>query len=431
MPEEKDKKNKSIIPSGQQGITKYSSDLIRRGLDSIAKIEQKDRGIIPYRRKITPENARQVRQIGQLDVGYRVHDIKFSPDGKLLAVSSESRVYLYNANKLNMVYIFEDDDYGDNFYRAIAFSPDGTILASTGIDTICLWRISDGSFLRKIDIENGFLTLDCFENNIAFSPDGTVLASSVFTVNDDADYSCPFEIHFYRVSDGLRILDRVTDNIRTKCVKNFPGFEKSTSCAERIAFSPDGAILAFSPTFDPISFLSQTRPDRGVVWLWSFPDGCYLRELKGHSRDNEIEYVTFSPDGTILAGVQFATDLDYHHVFSVHRIYLWRVSDGFLLHDINPAEELPVDYPNIPISDFYIRGISINSDGTLLASCGEKYIGTKRISGKNIHLWNISNGFLLCMLGENSSYAITFNPDGTFLASVDTDNVVRFWGLTI
>jgi WD40 repeat protein len=355
MPGEKDEKNKSIVSSGQQSITKYSSSLIRRGLDSIARIEQKDRGVIPYRRKITPENARLVRQIGQLNVGYEVDNIKFSPDGKLLAVALRTRVYLYDANKLEMVRLFEDDDsylFEDNellhlLHRGIAFSPDGIVLATTGFNSIRLWRVSDGSLLREIGIEFGFSgTIFFGKGSIAFSPDGTVLASSVRTVNDatvnvyDAtvfdveDFGGPFEIRFYRVSDGLIILDRVTDNIRTKCVKTFPGFEKSSSSVSNIAFSPDGTILAFSPY--------GLGPDCGV-WLWSFPDGCFLRKLKGRSQGG-IGHIAFSPNGNILAGAQ--------HNYPSDSLCLWRVSDGFLLHDINPAEGLLVDDVDV-LSTFY------------------------------------------------------------------------------
>ena len=410
MPDEKDKKNKSIVSSGQQSITKYSSDLIRRGLDSIAKIEQKDKSVIPYRRKITLENARQVKQVAQLELDYRIDDIKFSPDGKLLAVSTESRVYLYDANNFNMVHIFEADTWGYNFDHTIAFSPDGTILASTGVNTICLWRVSDGSLLREIDIKYGILILDDCRSNIAFSPDGTVLATSVIMFPDVTDskfcdhFEMHFEIHFYRVTDGSIILDRVTNNIRARCVKTFPKFEESSSYVDSIAFSPDGTILAFSPYFDAFP---APKCNYGV-WLWSFPDGYFLRELKGR-RGKGIECVTFNSDGTILAGV----DTYYRDNDIIRIICLWRVSDGFLLHKLSP--EMSVD-------DDFIRGITLNPDGTILAS----------IADNGITLWGITfNGFFLCDFGleENDGCAIVFNPDGTILASGDCNSVIRFWGL--
>jgi hypothetical protein len=69
----------------------------------------------------------------------------------------------------------------------VAFSPNGTLLATGSDDTtIKLWRVSDGAFVRTLAGHTSSV------NSIAFSPDGTllVLGSSDRTVR------------LWRVSDG-------------------------------------------------------------------------------------------------------------------------------------------------------------------------------------------------------------------------------------
>jgi WD40 repeat protein len=141
---------------------------------------------------VDPETA--VRVHSTLD-GQLLHILKgqnmasvsspvFSLDGTMLASiivdnDDDTHLYLWRIIDERLLHTLrvpqrsEDDDHNENAY-CLAFSPDGTVLASGHYDTIRLWRISDGKLLRNMVGQDGIIT------SIAFSPDGTLLASGTF-----------------------------------------------------------------------------------------------------------------------------------------------------------------------------------------------------------------------------------------------------------
>lgn len=110
-----------------------------------------------------------------------VHCVAFSPDGTILAsVDMDGTILLWEVRDGRLLRTL---DRGSPI-KSIAFSPDGTILASGDVNgNVCLWQVRDGELLQKFEPyfldkrdEEGYQYTD-YLDSIAFSPDGTILAS--------------------------------------------------------------------------------------------------------------------------------------------------------------------------------------------------------------------------------------------------------------
>lgn len=148
---------------------------------------------------------------------------------------------------------------GDGHYDAVngvAFSPDGTLLASASFDaSVKLWRVAEGR-LHLLHT----LPADDWVVAAAFSPDGTQLAAGGFAPT----------IEIWDVAGGALL-------------RTLPGHRRAVF---GLAFHPKGEILA------------SASEDRSVR-LWQAGSGHLLSTLRG-PRDF-VNSAAFSPDGKFLA----------------------------------------------------------------------------------------------------------------------------------
>lgn len=182
-----------------------------------------------------------------------VSALAVNPDGTLLASGSnlDGTISLWDAaSGDSQATLTGHTDYMTD----VAFSPDGTVLASASEDgTVRLWNTATGQPIRVLEGHGAPVQA------VAFTPDGTAVASA----GEDG---------------AVRLWNAATGDLQMTLSSDTPVLT--------VAFSADGARLASGGA-------------DGTIRLWEAATGAPQGVLEGHSF--EVWDVTFSPDGTRLA----------------------------------------------------------------------------------------------------------------------------------
>jgi WD40 repeat protein len=296
--------------------------------------------------RIAPYPTRLTRTlIGHEDL---VRGVAFSPDGTLLATTSyDCTVRLWDLATGQPARTLTGHE---DVVRGVAFSPDGTLLATACYDcTVRLWDLATGQTTRALTGH------DRAVRGVAFSPDGTLLA----TASDDRT---------------ARLWDLATG----QTTRTLTGHE---STVDALAFSPDGALLATA------SYDCTAR-------LWDLATGQPARSLTGHEGD--VNEVAFSPDGTLLAT---ASD--------DRTARLWDLATGQTTRTLTGHEDA-------------VRGVAFSPDGAMLATTS---------NDKTTRQWDLATSKCIRVhIGHtNAVVGVAFSPDGTMLATTSSDCTVRLW----
>jgi WD40 repeat protein len=242
--------------------------------------------------------------------------LAWSPDGSSLAAAAGESIHLYETSPLQERLKLTVGVWS----TSLAFSPDGTLLASGNRDGRArLWDASSGTLKLSLPAHKKGV------NSLAFSPDGITLA----TGGNDAvarlwdvllgknlgqliggTFAVP-SIVFRRDGSSLAIVNgaviRLRDVKTTRFVKTFRGDKPFYS----LAISPDGLTLA-------------SGTSAGTVVLWDILSGSQRLTLTDPALNTDslpflVWSVAFSPDGRTLAAAG-----------SDGKIRLWDTTNGEL-----------------------------------------------------------------------------------------------------
>lgn len=166
--------------------------------------------------------------------GGQVHDLAYSPDGKLMALGlSDGTLWLRRASDGELLRRLAGHQ---EKILAVDFSPDGSLLASGSADSnVNIWRIGRTS-QGEIDAQR-ILTLQHLDwvNDLAFSPDGEVLAVASFGAG----------VRLWRMPSGELMPDVLGNN---------------SFRALSLAFSPDGKTLVTGSSWGGIQIWRSVAP---------------------------------------------------------------------------------------------------------------------------------------------------------------------------
>jgi len=211
--------------------------------------------------------------------------LQWSPDGEVLAVASTIGVYLYDSHGQEKQVLgngenFDSVAFSEKYiaakvtwdgvvrvwttegalthslevpfsWGAVAFSPDGTKLVAGGENTIVVWNTNGWRVLQTIEVKHDRV------HTIALSSTDVVAAAT-----------WEGDVFLWNVNTGQQI-------------------GKLSSDATKLAFSPDGALLA-------------SAEYRGQATVWNVR-GAHPEMLQVFPHHHKVFGVAFSPRGDLLA----------------------------------------------------------------------------------------------------------------------------------
>jgi RNA polymerase sigma factor (sigma-70 family) len=369
-----------------------------------------------------------LRAIG--DAGDR--GIAFSPDGRTLAAAG------FHMDKLVGIY---DVQTGKRLQSlaghtewetdALAFSPGGKLLASTGVDKqILVWELATGMLRHRLADQPFRVPA------LAFSPDSATLASGG---GDKA----------------ICLWDAATGRLR----RSLEG-HRDWVCT--LAFSPDGQTIAsgscdwaYHRGRDTAYFPGPDPACESQCKIWSTATGDLRRTI---SRPGRLLSLAFAPDGASLAcgigkdvrlddvGAETPARVVTSHDFAVTSVAFTKGGSAILSgsHDHTVKRtSLATGQTELQLPGSFeqVNAVALSKDAALLAtgSSDGRYAnrvltaGARCLAPGAVRLWDARTGRLLRRLGDPAEQvmAVALLPDGRRVAggggSTGGSGVVRLW----
>ncbi|HNB53092.1 MAG TPA: hypothetical protein PK530_14175 [Anaerolineales bacterium] len=354
--------------------------------------------------QITLANINQVKMVASIPTFLDAR-IVWSPDGAKFAVFppyEAGSIQIYDLTALSLPPVVLSGHAQP--ITGVAFSPDGTQLASAGQDgMLFIWDVASGAQRSSMDVTSLFQN-PTFPDTVTFSPDGTKLAlfsaenSTLLIFNYPLDnappttlawtehaspvvsvYPSPDWQTFAWVGRGTLVLMNADGTFRGEQI-NHEDFIMN------LFYSPDSQRL-FIQTAKTIN-----GANAGVVIVYDVQTGQALQTL---AHPDFVGTSTLSPDGTTLA------------TSSANEVNLWDWATGTKTVSISDREDAA-------------QSLAFSSDSGLLAGA---------FNGGVIEVWDAATGQLVLASDTGEISGVKFVLGGTLLIATQVDGTVLLFGV--
>ncbi len=304
-----------------------------------------------------------------------INVLRFSPDGTMLAVGTDIRVWLYD-RKSGKEKPLRKNSIGQS--NALVFSTNGRILASGGSSNpiVQLWDLSTGQQLPNISLPISSNLHLMNKRDVVYEK---CVAALAFPKNFSALLSLSYKGNFnnWDITTGKELSKHRTDF-------DYEGV---------LALSQDGSKFACGYW-------------NGKIWTGDATTGKLKNKLNGHGRRikflskntkyRRVRALAYSPDSRFLAsGSEDKT------------IKIW-------------STKKYKKHATLKGHTGWVSALAFSEDGKYIASGDTE---------SNVHLWDVHKKRRIAIFKghTNGILAMTFSPDGKTLATGSADGTIRFW----